>query len=275
MMQTEAKVLDAGRVRLVTWTHWNMPELANQVRTAREYLDKDMPAYVAESLATAAALLASEDLAAVNAARASFDKESQALEPKDLRLLRFLAQAEPVPHMAPFRHAHVTLEVYAPLFVCRQWWKHVVGAPLEEGTPWSELSRRYVRGEIEYHLPLPWEWRAAPDNAKQGSGGPLVDTDTVAAAAASTSTKLALDALVRHYHHLLELGVAAEQARMVLPQNVYTTFRWSPSVQALANFLVQRLDDHAQHEIRLYARALVPMVAGIFPHSLEALLVES
>lgn len=252
-------VLDHGYVRLVTYTPWNAVDLAEAVEQG--------------NLEKAKSLLTDHDLSAVNAARASFAKEKDSLGEADLKLLRFLAEAEPVPHSSPFRHNHVTLEVYAPLFVCRQWWRHAVGAAtVEEGTPWSELSRRYVRGRIDYYLPSAEEWRATAPNIKQGSAGPLVDTDSITAVWATTTTKELLDRLVAHYLELVERGVAPEQARMILPQNVYTTFRWSPSIQALANFLVQRLDSHAQREIQEYAKAVYQLVRPIFPHSLKALV---
>jgi thymidylate synthase (FAD) len=254
---SELTVLDHGYVRLVTYTPWNMTDLATAVR--------------AGDLEAAQQLLDDHDLAAVNAARASFAAEKTALDEKDLGLLRFLAEAKPVPHSSPFRHNHVTLEVYAPLFVGRQWWRHVVGAAtLEEGTPWSELSRRYVRGKVDYYLPREGQWRAAPANAKQGSGGTV---DGMVSAWATASVRTMCDAAINAYEALIDEGVAPEQARMVLPQNIYTSFRWSPSVQALANFLVQRLDEHAQTEIRIYAEAVLQLTQPIFPHALKALVV--
>jgi thymidylate synthase (FAD) len=174
---------------------------------------------------------------------------------------------------SPFRHNHVTLEVYAPLFVCRQWWRHAVGAAtMEEGTPWSELSRRYVRGKIDYYLPGVYDWRATAADIKQGSAGALVDEREADARWATQMTRHLMDDVVVHYQRLIERGVAPEQARMILPQNVYTAFRWSPSVQALANFLVQRLDGHAQQEIQVYAEAVRTLVEPIFPHSVAAML---
>ena len=254
-MLSHIKVHDHGYVRLVTYTPWNMVA----VQEALDTLD----------LPRARVAAVDHDLAAVNAARASFAKEQEELTDKDLRLIEFLANATPVPHSSPFRHNHVTLEIQCPIIVARQWWRHVIGASTtEEGTPWSELSRRYVRGGIEYHIPE--TFRAKPDHAKQGSGGDLSATDDFTA---RQRFRTACEVAVETYEFLVnDLGVAPEQARMCLPQGVYTSFRWTPSIHALANFLIQRKDPHAQKEIRDYAEAVYSLVLPIFPHSLKALV---
>ncbi|HYF47656.1 MAG TPA: FAD-dependent thymidylate synthase, partial [Acidimicrobiales bacterium] len=106
------------------------------------------------------------DLSVANAARVSFAKESawiedddgefvrRVLAEKDRRLIRFLARNG---HTSPFRHAFATLEVKAPLFVARQWWKYVVGSD-HTMDGWNEVSRRYVEDEPEFYVPR--EWRA-------------------------------------------------------------------------------------------------------------------
>lgn len=106
------------------------------------------------------------DLSVVNAARASFAKESPEFGPNDEWLLRYLLRRN---EMSPFRHALMTFEVYAPLMVARQWWKYVVGSD-HTMDAWNESSRRYVTEEPVYYTP---EWREAPDNRKQGSGARL------------------------------------------------------------------------------------------------------
>ena len=56
------------------------------------------------------------DLSVVNAARVSYDKESEEFTSKDAGLIKFLIREG---HTSPFRHAALTFEVYAPLFVAR------------------------------------------------------------------------------------------------------------------------------------------------------------
>ena len=114
-----------------------------------------------------------DDLTIVNAARVSFDRESRELSEADQRLLRYLAKHG---HTSPFRHATIGFEIYAPLMVARQWWKHVVGAPFVD-TPWNESSRRYVTEEPEFYVPD--TFKAAPEDKKQGSGEPLEHMDNL------------------------------------------------------------------------------------------------
>lgn len=260
---TRANVLDRGYVQLITWTPPNMVELV-----ARLFMDARDPQARIEDVR---ALVEENDLTAVNAARASYGRESDRLDDKDRSLLKFLATAEPVPHSSPFRHAHVELEIKAPLPIARQWWRHAIGAgTTEEGTPWSELSMRYVRGRTEYHVPE--TWRSKPESSKQGSGPALPDVvqeDLTAAFVAGC------DAAVAAYDRLLDAGVAPEQARFVLPQGVYTTWRWSPSVQALTNFLVHRLAPDAQWEIREYAKATYALTQQLFPASFAHLVPDT
>src|SRR5690554_2753617 len=89
-----------------------------------------------------------DDLSVVNNARASYDRESTVLDDKDKRLIAFLARES---HMAPFRHPRIQMEVYAPLVIARQWWRYAIdSAHIEDGTPWSESSRRYITEKTEF-----------------------------------------------------------------------------------------------------------------------------
>jgi thymidylate synthase (FAD) len=109
------------------------------------------------------------DLSIVNAARVSFSKESKELSKKDVHLIDFLIREN---HMSPFRHACATFEFKAPLLVRNQHWKYVVGSDHTMDS-WNESSRRYITIEPEFYVPSSEDWRLAPDNKKQGSGGPI------------------------------------------------------------------------------------------------------
>jgi thymidylate synthase (FAD) len=91
------------------------------------------------------------DLSVVNAARVSYDKRSEQITEKDRRLIRYLIEHG---HSSPFRHAGISLEIYAPLFVARQWWKYAVASShVDDQNGWNESSRRYVTEEPEFYLP--------------------------------------------------------------------------------------------------------------------------
>jgi thymidylate synthase (FAD) len=110
---------------------------------------------------------------------------------------------------------------------------------------------------------LPQRWRAQSAKLKQGSEGPLDDVDALSA---SLIYQEAVTQSLMAYHHLLRLGVAKEQARMILPLSLMSECYWSASLHAVIHFLKLRLDLHAQEEIRDFARAvrsLVEQVEGL------------
>lgn len=210
------------------------------------------------------------DLDVVNNARVSFDKQSDELTDKDVKLIDFLAREK---HMSPFRMNRITLEVYAPLMIARQWWKHVVDSShIEEGTPWNESSRRYITEENTYYVPQPSEWRSYPKNVKQGSGEPVAEDKGY------VLTAELVDYIRRGehlYQYAMKLGVAPEQARLFLPSNgMYVRWRWTGSLEAIAHLIKQRTAKDAQYEFRVYAEAIKEIAMDKFPVSLEALLKE-
>lgn len=207
------------------------------------------------------------DMSVVNAARVSFDKEVTELKGKDKKLIKFLWEHG---HTSPFRHAMFSLEVYAPLMIARQWWKYVVGSD-HTFDGWNESSRRYVTENNKFYVVKPGQWRAKPDNAKQGSGDFIDDVEL--------SERLS-DALLEHYetsenlyNQALAAGVAPEQARLFLPANgLYARWRWTGSLQSGMHFLQQRLAHGAQHEISQYASAVCDLLYDEFPISIQQIL---
>lgn len=209
------------------------------------------------------------DLAVVNAARASFAKESKEFGQADARLLGFLIRND---HMSPFRHAMVTFEFKAPLMVARQHWKYVVGSD-HTMDGWNEGSRRYVTSDEEFYVPKPDQWRSAPENKKQGSGDPVVME------VGSLMFQLLMEDVERqlsHYHMAMENGICAEQARLfLLAYGLYVNYRWTASLQSIIHFLNQRLEEDAQKEIQDYAKAVLRLIHPKFPVTCNALLGNS
>ena len=207
-----------------------------------------------------------DDLAVVNAARVSYDKESSEFTEKDQKLMNFLIREG---HTSPFRHAALTFEVYAPLFVARQWWKYAVSSThIDDQNGWNESSRRYITENEEFYIPQGGEWRSKPENSKQGSGEPLpIDIG------GSLTNKLYDITLLgkKLYKEALDLGVAPEIARLFLPAyGMYVRWRWTVSLQGVLTFLDQRLPHDAQFEIQEYARAVLEIVNETFPHTYNA-----
>lgn len=205
-----------------------------------------------------------DDLRVANAARASFAKRHDTFEPADERLVKFLARED---HSSPFRHQFLTFEVKAPLMVARQWWKYVVGSD-HTMDGWNEASRRYVTMEPEFYIPS--EWRSAPDNKKQGSGGPVEDH---LQAWANRRLDNAAASGLQDYEEAMQRGICAEQARLFLPAYaMYTNWWWSGSLQSVLHFLNQRLADDAQKEICAYAEAILELIKPHFPVAVSVIL---
>ena len=199
------------------------------------------------------------DLSVVNAARVSFGKQSELvcidrqkgkyiLKEKDVKLIRYLAEHQ---HKSPFNHAFATFHVKAPIFVARQLQKH-------EYMPWNEISRRYVDSEPEFYEPVVWRGRS--EDKKQGSYG-IVDL----------KTKPTHQYALQTYHNLLSDGVAPEQARMVLPQSMYTEWYWSGSLYAFAKMCSLRLKNDAQLETQVVAKQISSVMKDLYPFSWKAL----
>jgi thymidylate synthase (FAD) len=208
-----------------------------------------------------------DDLSVVNAARVSYDKESGEFEERDAKLLKFLLREK---HTSPFRHAALTFEVYAPLFVARQWWKYAVASThVDEQNGWNESSRRYITEEEKFYIPLPHEWRSKPENSKQGSGAPV--DEQIGAKHFHRLAEMVV-AGTEAYHDAMNDGVAPEIARLFLPAyGMYVRWRWTVSLQGVLTFLDQRLEHDAQHEIQKYAEAVLSLTKEAFPETIAVL----
>ena len=210
------------------------------------------------------------DLSIANAARVSYDKESAEMSERDAKLIKFLWNEE---HTSPFRHAAITFEVYAPLFVARQWWKHAVGSThLDDQNGWNESSRRYITENEEFYLPKGTEWRSKPENSKQGSGTPLESE----VGGWFTNKLFDITEMGKGlYDKAMEAGIAPEQARLFLPAyGMYVRWRWTVSLHGILNFLGQRLPSDAQYEIREYAEAVKALTKDKFPYTYSVVFEE-
>jgi thymidylate synthase (FAD) len=198
------------------------------------------------------------DLTVANAARVSFHKESEEFTNKDEKLISYLAKHN---HWTPFAHPQITLCLKAPISIRTQLFKH------KQGFVENEVSRRYVVEDPEIYTP---KWRTSPtDGAKQGSSDFFsdgLDTDMK-----SSYYKTAISLAKNTYNNLIELGVAPEQARFVLPQGTYTEWWWTGSLAAYARVYSLRSDPHAQWEVREYAKTISDIIEPLFPYSWKAL----
>lgn len=213
------------------------------------------------------------DLTVVDSARVSFDKTSSldldnSLKDSDERLINYLAGHG---HWTPFSHPQITLRETVPIFVARQRFKHMVGFT------YNEVSRRYVDSEPSFFLPD--SWRMRPEGGlKQGSSQEVFDG--YFSSKSEGDTPLTLDEVytvelknaLSFYNELLHKGIAPEQARMVLPQSMMTSYYVTGSLAAFARLYKQRADSHAQAEIQDLAHKIGTIIQPLFPVSWEALV---
>lgn len=176
-----------------------------------------------------------DDTTVVNAARVSFNKEVELMDTRDEKLIAYLAKHN---HWTPFAHPQISFRVRIPVFLARQYFKHIVGSVK------NEVSRRYVSDEPEFYQPY-W-WKEKPDGSiKQGSGENIDGPKRI-------NLEILYEDLMRDclqtYKDFLAEGVAPEQARMVLPQSMYTEFIDTGSLVYWARMYKQRSDKHAQSE---------------------------
>lgn len=199
-----------------------------------------------------------DDLTVVNAARVSFNKESEEFGERDEKLIKYLAKHN---HWTPFAHPQITLRIKAPISIRTQLFKH------KQGFVENEVSRRYVTETPEFYSP---DWRSKPTNgAKQGSED-FIDHDALI----EGLTEMYQEAVSKAhdcYNFLIGSGVAPEQARFVLPQGTHTEWWWTGSLAAYARVYSLRSDPHAQWEVRMYADAISSLIQPLFPVSWNAL----
>jgi thymidylate synthase (FAD) len=202
-----------------------------------------------------------DDLTPVNAARVSFDGFSEEFTDKDRKLSKFLIKHK---HHSPFRHQHCMFILKAPEFVMRQWYKHVVGiettsSHVTKDHAWNEISGRYVPYDEFYE---PTEFRKQSEDNKQASDG-LIDEQVEATMYWRTTQNNTIET----YNKLLDMGMAKEQARSILPLTVYTKVWWTASFQSIMNFIELRDEATSQVEIQEYAKALKEIMLQTFPET--------
>jgi thymidylate synthase (FAD) len=191
------------------------------------------------------------DMRVADAARVSFDKKASEYTPEqNEKLINYLAKHK---HYSPFGHCFASFHVKAPIFVRAQLVKH-------EYLRMNEVSRRYVDTPPEFFHPE--VWRGRPVDKKQGSSG-VVDYGVGGWDLYGRQLML--------YEDMVKKGVAPEQARMVLPQSMYTEWYWSGSLDAFANMVNLRDKPDAQEETRFIAKEISNLMLDKFPISWKAL----
>tara|TARA_R110000851_G_scaffold41082_7_gene103341 strand:- start:4414 stop:5121 length:708 start_codon:yes stop_codon:yes gene_type:complete len=221
-----------------------------------------------------------DDLAVVNAAKVSFDKESEwassefigedwdayyneepesnkVLHEKDKKLINYLATHN---HWTPFAHNSITLRMQAPVPIRTQCFKH------KSGFVENEESRRYISGGVDLYTPKELRMSPAVGQSKQGSHG-VHDKSNYWLRIMSQSMHNSVEV----YEILINTGICPEQSRLVLPQGAEVNWVWTGSLAAYARFYGLRSDPHAQLEIQMLAGEVGKLIQPLFPVSWDAL----
>ena len=205
------------------------------------------------------------DLSVVNAARVSFGSEKEEVDEKDIKLINYLMAHN---HSSPFEHCALTFKFTVPLFIRSQHHRHRTWA-------YNEISRRYTSVDIKFYEPN--MLRTQHKSNRQASNNELVDPllesnrkgDPVLSTA-STQIKTHHKESLRLFNELLQSGVCREQARGVLPQNLYTQYFGTVNLHNLLKFISLRVHEGAQWEIQQVAKACLKIAEQHFPHSVES-----
>jgi thymidylate synthase (FAD) len=200
-----------------------------------------------------------DDLSVVNGARVSFARHKTELDEADEGLIRFLMRDR---HGTPFEHNAFRFHIRCPIFVAREWFRHRISS-------FNEFSMRYAKATDEFYVPEPDDVRTQVGKPGAYSFDPV---EPEVAEATRDEMRAVYDAAYATYERLVDLGVARELARLVMPVGSYTEFYWTVNARALMNFLSLRNAEAAQREIRRYAEAVETFLAERMPITYDAFL---
>ena len=197
------------------------------------------------------------DLSVVNSARVSFGKHKEEIDEQDKRLIRYLIRHN---HTSTLEHNVMTFRFKVPLFVRSQHHRHRTWS-------YNEISRRYTDFNIEFYEPT--QFRTQHKSNRQASNSNLINPN-VMNGKASEVVRLHNKISLNLYNELIEVGVCREQARGVLPQNMYTEYYGTANLNNLLKFVDLRAHEGAQWEIQRVAEAMLEIMHVLWPTTVAA-----
>lgn len=191
-----------------------------------------------------------DDLAVVRSARVSYDAQPRN-DGSDEKLIHYLMRNA---HTSPFEAVTFTFEVKAPIFIFRQWHRHRTWS-------YNEVSARYTELPEDFYVPAPDKITTQSASNKQMR----TDTPHEHGIVLAESIRLQCEDAFRIYRNMLAAGCPRELARSVLPVATYSHMFATVDLHNLFHFLKLRLHAHAQYEIRVFAEAILSLIAPIVP----------
>jgi len=205
-----------------------------------------------------------DDVTIVNAARVSFGKHKTEIDEKDKKLINYLVKHR---HTSTMEHNSVTFRFVVPLYIRSQHHRHRTWS-------YNEISRRYTDVDMRFYEPISFRTQHA---SNRQASNPDNKVDPVMYCF-EDGGKLMASAMVRQHHmhslklydELIEVGVCREQARGVLPQNLYTEYYGTTNLSNLMKFIDLRTHEGAQWEIQRVAEACLDIVTDLWPEAVGA-----
>ena len=200
------------------------------------------------------------DLTIVNSARVSFGTQKEEIDAKDKKLINYLAKHR---HTSTFEHNVVTFRFTVPLFVRSQHHRHRTWS-------YNEISRRYTDVDLRFYEPK--AFRTQHKSNRQASNAEELINPIIPSASdpAAVVVKRMHSVALSTFNDLIEAGVCREQARGVLPQNLYTEYYGTVNLSNLLKFIDLRTHEGAQWEIQKVAEACLEIATGLFPVTVGA-----
>ena len=207
------------------------------------------------------------DLTIVNSARVSFGKEKKDIDNRDKKLINYLIKHK---HTSTLEHNIVTFRFTVPLYVRSQHHRHRTWS-------YNEISRRYTDYNIQFYEPK--NFRTQHKSNRQASNenetiNPMLKMHDPASSTphsmlASKRVNLHHLDCIKLFDELIESGVCREQARGVLPQNMYTQYYGTVNLNNLIKFINLRCHEGAQWEIQKVAEACRSIATELWPISMN------
>lgn len=201
------------------------------------------------------------ELSIVNAAKVSFASYLSEMDEQAIGLLKFLLKNK---HATPFEHVIFKFRIKAPIFVAREWFRH-------RWSSFNEMSMRYHVPPVNlFYIPEPGNIRRQVGKPGAYSFEPVNNSVLENEVIDAMSSAYGYTESV--YRQLLELGIAKEVARAVLPVGQYTEFIWTVNLRSLINFLSLRNEKSAQFEIKEYAAVIENIIKDLMPITYETFI---
>ena len=201
-----------------------------------------------------------EDITVVNSARVSFGVQKDVLDEKDKKLINYLIKHN---HTSTLEHNIATFRIKVPLFVRSQHHRHRTWS-------YNEISRRYTDSDLEFYIPN--TYRTQHKSNRQASNFEEKINPPMSVYGIDLESRLCNEAIEHHvnmslelFNDMIEKGVAREQARMILPQNLYTEYYATANLNNILKFINLRTHEGAQWEIQELAKAMLEIAEEIWP----------